>query len=313
MAQSAQPDHTDDYNNKAYNRISCKKEDMYNTQEITSAPPSLSDRDFKRLSAFIYDVCGIAMKTSKRTMLESRLMKRMRVTGIASLSEYVDYLFSLEGSANEKIHMIDAVTTNKTDFFREPDHFAFLCNTVLPDLLDARTQCRNILIWSAGCSTGEEPYTLAMVLNNYRDSRQDLNYHILATDISTRVLDAAERGVYEEERVEPVPMESRRKYLLKSKDHTRGLVKIAPDVRSRVEFRRLNLMDNVFDISKPVDVVFCRNVIIYFDKPTQKRLLSRFHDPLRPGGYIFLGHSESMNGLNIPLVQVAPTVYRRPL
>ena len=284
---------------------------MPSAKPIPAALDSLSTRDFNRLATLIRDSCGITLQVSKTAMLEARLRKRMRATGTASLPDYVDYLFSPAGAVHEKIPMIDAVTTNKTDFYRESDHFTFLCETALPGLLDARTTGRNILVWSAGCSTGEEPYTLAMVLSDYRENRRDLNFRILATDISTRVLAAAGKGVYEEERVEPVPLGIRQKYLLKSRDHTRGLVKIVPGLRSRVEFRRLNLMDENFDIQEPVDVVFCRNVIIYFDKPTQKRLLSRFHEQIRPGGYLFLGHSESLNGLNLPFVQVAPTVYRR--
>ena len=290
-----------------------KRRKMRSERQTTSFTKGLSDRDFNRLGVFIENVCGIKMEQPKRSMLESRLMKRMRATGITTVHEYVDYLFSPEGQAHEQIHMINVVTTNKTDFFREPAHFTFLTETVLPSLLDDVTPGKNVLVWSAGCSTGEEPYTLAMVMSEYGANCRNFNFSILATDISTQVLDAAGHGVYDEEKVEPVPMTFRRKYLLRSKDRTRGLVKISPEVRSRIQFQRLNLMDEDFSIQNPVDVVFCRNVIIYFDRPTQKRLITRFIEHLRPGGYLFLGHSESLNGLNLPLIQAASTVYRRPL
>lgn len=286
---------------------------MRDTRQTTTVPKGLSDSDFNRLGVFIGNTCGIKMELPKRAMLESRLMKRLRATGIPTPHEYVDYLFSPEGQAHEQIHMIDAVTTNKTDFFREPAHFALLSETVLPGLLDDGNARNNVFIWSAGCSTGEEPYTLAMVMSEYGAAHRNFKFRILATDISTRVLDAAEQGVYEEAKVEPVPMEIRRKYLLRSKDPSRRLVKIVPEVRSRIEFRRLNLMDENFAIHEPVDIIFCRNVIIYFDRPTQKRLMTRFIKHLRPGGCLFLGHSESLQGLNLPLVQAASTVYQRPL
>jgi chemotaxis protein methyltransferase CheR len=286
---------------------------MLNTKQAMSVPGSLSERDFSRLGVFIENACGIKMVQSKRAMLESRLVKRLRATSIPTTHEYVDYLFSPEGQAHEQIHMIDAVTTNKTDFFREPEHYVFLSKTVLPSLSDDGTAGNNVLVWSAGCSSGEEPYTLAMVMSEYGVVRRNFKFRILATDISTRVLDAARHGVYEEEKVEPVPMEIRRKYLLRSKDSSRGLVKIVPAVRSLIEFRRLNLMDEDYSIQSPVDVIFCRNVIIYFDRATQMRLMTHFIRHLRPGGFLFLGHSESLYGLNLPLVQAASTVYRRPL
>jgi len=282
-------------------------------RQETANPAALSDRDFNRLSTFIHDYCGITMQQAKRSMLESRLSKRVRATGIASLSAYVDYLFSPEGAAHEKIHMIDAVTTNKTDFFREPDHFAYLTRKALPAIFSGMTANRNVMIWSAGCSTGEEPYTLAMVLSEYHEQQPGARFVILATDLSTRVLEAAAQGIYDEDRVEPVPPELRKKYLLRSKDQSKSLVRMSHGLRSLIHFRQLNFMEGDFGMREPMDVIFCRNVIIYFDKPTQERLLTRFVKHLRPGGYLFLGHSESLNGLNVPLQPVAPTIYRRPL
>ncbi|TAN44482.1 MAG: chemotaxis protein CheR [Nitrospirae bacterium] len=280
---------------------------------LSSRPAGMDDKDFHRLSCFIEEECGIKMPPSKKVMLESRLQKRLRMHGIQTFKEYCDFLFSPEGTQQEMVHMIDVVTTNKTDFFREPGHFEYLANKVLPELCSGRAAiARTFMVWSAGCSTGEEPYTLTMVLSEFKEKSPDFKFMILATDISTRVLDAARYGVYDEETVGPVPFEMKRKYLLRSKDRSKGLVRIIPELRSLVRFRRLNFMEGDFGMREPMDIIFCRNVIIYFDRKTQENLINRFCKHMRPGGHLFLGHSETINGLNVPLVQVAPTVYRRP-
>lgn len=271
----------------------------------------LSKNDFSRLSEFIYKECGIKMPPAKKTMLEARLQKRLRTLGINSFSAYCDFLFSTDGLQLELVQMIDLVTTNKTDFFREPDHFDYLVNHVLPQWID-KGGGRRLNVWSAGCSTGEEPYTLAMVLQEYAEEVPGFTYSIMATDISTRVLEKARTAIYDEDRVIPVPMSLKKKYLLRSKDRSNGLVRIVPELRSKVCFQRLNFMDDSFGLRDRLDVIFCRNVIIYFDRPTQKRLLHKFIDNMAPGGYIFMGHSETLNGLDLPLLAVHPTVYRKP-
>lgn len=284
----------------------------------------MSDKDFNRLSGFIQSELGIKMPPAKKIMLESRLQKRLRLLKLNSLSEYCDYLFSPEGMENELVQMIDLVTTNKTEFFREANHFDYLVHTAIPDLIrtcEAGIK-RKLIVWSAGCSTGEEPYTLAMVINEFADrhyktcprnslSGNGFDYLIIATDISTRVLEITKKGIYKEERLTPVPVELRRKYFLRSKDKNKGLVRIAPELRSRVRFRRLNFMENDFGFREPIDIIFCRNVIIYFDKDTQERLFNRFYRYLIPNGYIFTGHSETLNNINVPLVKAAPSVYRK--
>jgi chemotaxis protein methyltransferase CheR len=279
----------------------------------TPADAVLSNKDFTRLSQFIYSECGIKMPPAKKVLLESRLRKRLRILGIHSYREYCDYLFSPGGMENELVHMLDLVTTNKTDFFREPTHFDYLVKQTLPELLkvgEAGTR-RALMVWSAGCSTGEEPYTLSMVLNEFSEAVHGYRYLILATDISTKVLDIAKHGIYKEDKVEPVPALMKKKYLLRSRDRSSGLVRIIPELREHVKFRRLNFMESDFGMREPMDIIFCRNVIIYFDRPTQERLLQRFCGHLRPGGYLFMGHSESLNGLDVPLAQSAPTVYRK--
>jgi chemotaxis protein methyltransferase CheR len=267
------------------------------------SPTPLSSRDFTRLKQFIYTECGINLTDAKRTMLEARLQKRLKQLSIPTFSQYCDYLFSKEGQDDELTHMIDQVTTNKTDFFREPAHFDYLTRKVLPEI--TLTQ-RSVTVWSAGCSSGEEPYTLAMVLKEY-----GCDFMVLATDISTKVLDKAQRAVYDGEQVAPIPDAFKKKYLLKSKNPAQKLYRVIPELREHVRFRRLNFMEGDFGFREPMDVIFCRNVIIYFDKPTQERLLNKFCNYLSPKGYIFMGHSETLLGMDVPLVPVAPTVYRR--
>lgn len=268
--------------------------------------------DFFRLGNFIQRQCGIKMPLSKKTMLQGRLQKRLRLLGIRSFSEYADFVFSEKGMEEEVFHMIDAVTTNKTDFFRESHQFDYLSSTVLPAIINKSKNSagkRLLKAWSAGCSTGEEPYTLAMVLNHFAESNPSLQFSILATDISTKVLKSAQLGIYQKEKIAPVPMAFRQKYLLRSKDKT--LVRIIPSLRSCVHFMRLNFMDNNFNLKEMMDVIFCRNVIIYFDKPTQERILQRICRYLAPDGYLFMGHSETLNGMDLPVTQVSASIYRR--
>ncbi len=276
----------------------------------------LSHRDFNRLGQYIYTTLGIKMPEVKRTMLTGRLAKRLRALELKSFSEYCDFLFSSEGQEQELVHLIDAVTTNKTDFFREPDHFEYLNGRALPELIRTRNAGvkKSLKVWSAGCSTGEEPYTLAMVLSEFSATNSDLGFRfeILATDISCKVLEVARRAIYPQDRIQPIPAPLRKKYLLKSRDKRKNLVRMAPEIRSRVAFGRLNFMDQEFGLRDPLEVIFCRNVMIYFDKATQERLLKKFCRFLQPGGYLFLGHSESLHGYDIPLIQMAPTVYRKP-
>ena len=274
---------------------------------------AMSERTFKRLSELIHTQCGIKMPPSKKVMLEGRIRKRLRVLGMNSIEQYCEFLLSEKGFENELVHAIDVVTTNKTDFFREPGHFEFLLDEGLPELVSTRGwgMRKRLNVWSAGCSTGEEPYSIAMVLREFANRYQNFTFSILATDISTKVLDAARAAVYDEARVEPVPMAFRKSYLLRSKDRSKKQVKIAPELRALVKFRRLNFMEEDFGISEPVEIIFCRNVIIYFDRPTQQRLLSRFCSLLTPGGYLFMGHSETLNGMDLPLINLGTTVYKK--
>jgi len=274
---------------------------------------TLRDREFQLFSNFIYDNVGIKMPPAKKTMLEARLQKRLKALGIPSFEEYGNYVFSPDGRATELIHLIDVVTTNKTDFFREPGHFDFMVKTALPNILDGRGGSSRdpLRIWSAGCSTGEEPYTMAMVLSEFAIGRPGFRAAITATDICTQVLQTARTGIYPEERTDPIPLNLKKKYLLRSREKSKSLVRICPQLRSLVTFRRINFMDDDLGIAEKMDIIFCRNVVIYFDKPTQQTLMRKFHKQLKPGGYLFIGHSETLSGLDVDFKAVASTVYRK--
>jgi len=269
----------------------------------------LSRDHFELLSHFIYNELGIKLPDSKRTMLSGRLKKRLRHLHLNHFKDYCDYLFSPQGRKEEMPHFVNVVTTNKTDFFREPAHFDYLLQNVLPAL--PKDSAAPLQVWSAGCSTGEEPYTLAMVLAQALNEGSGQQFRILATDISTRVLDTAKKAIYPVEDIQPVPAGYKKKYLLKSRDKSKGLVRIVPELRKLVCFAQLNLMAEDYGLGVMLDIIFCRNVIIYFDKATQQKLMAKFCRCLKPGGYLFLGHSESLHGYDLPLVPVAPTVYRK--
>jgi len=282
-------------------------------KEVPGRRKDFSDRDFARFSGLVREQCGINLGAHKKNMLEARLRKRLRRLGFESFSEYAEYVFSDAGRDKELIPLLDVVTTNKTEFFREPAHFQFLSGGGLDRLVAGygAGRSRPLQVWSAGCSTGEEPYTLAMVLSEYADQDGRFDFSILGTDLSTRVLDQARLAVYPRERIETVPEQLKKKYLLRSKDPERSRVRVVPGLRSRVAFRRLNFKDAEWKIPRQIDLLFCRNVLIYFDRPTQFALLERFCSCLAPGRLLFLGHSESLHGLGLPLTPLAPSIYRR--
>jgi chemotaxis protein methyltransferase CheR len=275
----------------------------------SSGADHLSRRNFDRLARFIHDKSGIKMPDSKITMLEGRLRRRVHATGQPSIDAYCERLFQADNLAAEGPHLINAVTTNKTDFFREPAHFDYLTEAVLPELVEQGT--RTIRAWSAACSTGPEAYTLAMVLDDRLRATGGGDFAILATDLDTEVLQAARRGIYPAEMVEPVPERLRKDHVLPSRDPGRREVRIAPELRRTIGFAPLNLMDSHYPIGTPMHLIFCRNVLIYFDKPTQRQVVARLVECLAPNGHLFLGHSETIAGFDLPLEPVANTVFRR--
>jgi chemotaxis protein methyltransferase CheR len=271
---------------------------------------TLSGRDFARLSDFVYSEAGICLGPEKKTMLEGRLKRRLRELNMTSYRLYCEYLFGQAGLREEKVSFIDVVTTNKTDFFREARHFDYLTERALPELA-SRAGGRPLLVWSAGCSSGEEPYTLAMVLSEYAEVHAGFRFQVLATDISTKMLAHAEMGIYTTDDVEPVPPALRKKYLMRSRERDADRVRIVPELRGLVEFRRLNFMDADYGLSEKADAIFCRNVIIYFDRPTQEKILGKLSHRLVEGGYLFVGHSETLHDMNLPLEALGPALYRR--
>ncbi len=273
---------------------------------------SLKEAQCKKLSHFIESEVGIKMPPAKRIMLESRLQKRLRALSMESFETYIEHVFNED--PGEIIHMIDVVTTNKTDFFREPDHFVYLKETLLPHHVehDRWGLDGKFKVWSSASSTGEEAYTIAIELAEFQRSRNPrFDFRILGTDISTAVLATAQKAVYPADRIAPVSPEFRKRYFLKSKNRDTELVRVKRALREKAQFHRLNLMAPTFPIRDRFHVIFCRNVIIYFDRLRQEQLLRKLYEYLVPGGYIFLGHSETLAGMDLPVVSVAPTVYRR--
>jgi len=272
----------------------------------------MTNGEFSQLSEFIWTKCEIKLELHEKTLLEVRLQRRLRKRNLTTYKDYIKYLFSPEGIENELVNMIDAVTTNKTEFIREPWHFEFLINTGLPKLIDEKGAgiSRPLNVWSAGCSTGEEPYTIAIYLNEFAEKHQGFRFNIFATDISTAVLEKARLGIYKEETLRPIEQNLKSKYIMHSKNKLKKLGRIDPELRSHVRFRRLNFLDSDYGIEEKFEVVFCRNVFIYFDRETQSRILTQFCRYMKKGGYLFLGHSETLDrNLKVPLVQVAPTIY----
>ncbi|PKP22596.1 MAG: chemotaxis protein CheR [Bacteroidetes bacterium HGW-Bacteroidetes-21] len=277
---------------------------------INNINVQLTLTQFRQLSSFIYTEVGIKMPEAKKTMLESRLLKRLRALSIDNFNDYIEYLFSKEGIAKELVQMLDVVTTNKTDFFREPIHFEYLTQIVIPEYLQ-KEGFKPMHIWSAGCSTGEEPYTLSMVLEYEVEKGIIPGYNIYATDISTKVLEKAIEAVYQIKTVENIPIDIKRKFFLKHKDPNVKTVRIKPELRSKIVFDRFNFMDETYLSSELYDVIFCRNVIIYFDRQTQEKVITKLCSKIKTGGYLFLGHSESITNLKVPLKSIRPTVFKK--
>jgi chemotaxis protein methyltransferase CheR len=283
--------------------------------ETNPDTPHMSHQSFAEFARFITAELGIKMPDAKQPMLESRLMRRLRLLQLNSLEEYLEYFFHSNHADEERAQFINAVTTNKTDFFREPQHFEYLTRTALPALgwdAPARHGGR-FKLWCAGCSSGEEPYTQAIVLGEYARQTPGFDFAILATDISTRVLDHAQQGIYDEARLEPVRADLRRKYFLHSREADQPRVRVIPELRGRISFHQLNFMADEYHVRDLFEVIFFRNVMIYFDRPTQEAVIRKLCRNLVPGGFLFVGHSESLTGLNLPVSPVAPAVFRKPL
>jgi chemotaxis protein methyltransferase CheR len=262
--------------------------------------------EYRRLCTLIYTESGIALGEQKTSLVVSRLSKRLRELGLATFTEYYDTV-TKDRTREEFTRMLDLISTNKTDFFREPKHFDFLRDRILPELEGTK----RIRIWSSACSTGEEPYTIAITLFEHVKNPLEWDFKILASDLSTRVLAKAAAGLYEENRFRDVPPDILKRHFLRGRGDHLGQFKVKPHLSEIIQFRRLNLMGEQFPIKTPLDLIFCRNVMIYFDRPTQETLVNKFHRYLKPGGHLFIGHSESLQWVNHPFTLVTPTIYQK--
>lgn len=264
----------------------------------------LTEREFSDISRLAYEKFGLQLKPEKYELVTARLGKKVRAAGCRSFQEYYQRVVD-DRTGEALIELIDALATNFTNFLREPAHFEFLLKEVLPGY----TARDRLAIWSAACSTGEEPYSIAFsVLDALANSRPQLR--ILATDISSKALAEARRGVYPAAKLESLPPGWLRTYFLRGDGKWKGWYRVKPEIARLVEFRRINLIDQSSH-TELFRVIFCRNVMIYFDKPTQQKLVERLAAHLEPGGYLFIGHSESLTGIEHPLAYVRPTIYRR--
>lgn len=267
-------------------------------------PPVLTTAQFQRIRDIVSPICGIELYPGKEELVRSRLTRRLRVLGLDTFDAYIAHI-ERDTSGREVAIMIDALTTNKTAFFREVPHFDFLRDHTLPAL---RARGGAVRIWSAGCSSGEEPYSIAMLACEAYPEPARSGVRVLATDISRRMLDRARAAVYDAEAVRGVPGDLMARYVTMSGGAASRSYGVADAVRALVRIARLNLMD-AWPMRGPFDVIFCRNVMIYFDRSTQQRLVQRFWSLLAPGGHLFVGHAESLTGLSHEFSYVRPAVY----
>ena len=268
---------------------------------------ALSDAQFKRISVMVKDMCGINLIESKKQLVKARLNSRLRELNMQGFDAYLSYLKN-DRSGSELVSMLDAISTNLTNFFREPMHFDYLREVMIPRAVARKG--KRFRVWSAGCSSGEEPYTIAITLMEHLPAAQTWDAKILATDLSTEILERASHGIYEQERFKGMPKMLISKYFNKVNHDKETAYQVKDFLRKMVTVGRLNLMGN-WPMKGPFDVIFCRNVMIYFDKPTQERLINRYANLLGPKGTLFIGHSESLTGTTHDLQYVKPTVYER--
>ncbi len=269
----------------------------------------LSNKEFQLFQEIIYRETGIHMSDKKRKLIVARLSKRLRALNLNTFTEYYEYLNESSHADGEIVNLVNRVTTNKTDFFRERHHFDFLLKELYPRIIaESRINgVRRLRIWSAGCSSGEEPYTLAMVTLEAFKGERGWDIKILATDLDTEILQKAVNGVYPTQAIIPVPKEYLHKYFVRKGESYEA----SNELRSMIAFRKLNLMNETFPMKNPFDIVFCRNVIIYFDTKTKEELLNKFHHHLKPKGHIFIGHSESLMHMKERFRYLKHTIYQK--
>ncbi len=266
-----------------------------------------TDRDFYRIRDLVKQHAGITLTDAKKDMVYSRLSRRLRHLGITSFSEYCQLVE--DETSGELVNFTNSVTTNLTAFFREQHHFDYLSSTLLPRLRKEKAHSRRLRIWSAGCSTGEEPYSLAMTLLENLPAHEKWDVKILATDLDSNVLDTAQRGIYNMDRIKGISNQRLKRWFLKGK-HNKDAVRVSPELQQLISFRQLNLL-RPWPFHGPFDFIFCRNVVIYFDKPTQKVLFERYADMLEMNSHLFIGHSESLFKVTDRFKLIGQTIYIR--
>ncbi len=278
---------------------------------LSAVERDLTEEEYRLFRRLVYEKTGINLGEQKQQLVRARLGKRLRNGNFRSYRAYYEYVRS-DPTGAELSALIDAIATNTTHLFRERQHFEFLARTLRERLADKRwcNANRPLRVWSAGCSTGDEPYSIAMTLDDTLGG-SDLDWKLLATDISTRVLERARAGMYEIQRLGTVPAPYRHRYFIRPVGAAPHMLQVDPRLQQKITFASFNLMTESFPFRHGFHYIFCRNVMIYFDRPTQEALVGRFAKQLRPGGYLLIGHSESLNGLQHPLQYVQPTVYRR--
>lgn len=273
----------------------------------------ISGQEFQKLRKLIHEATGISLSDHKKELVVSRLAKRLRALELDSFSQYYEFLTTSNRGPDELIQMINRITTNKTDFYREDHHFKYLAEYVLPELVALKGERgdKKIRAWSAACSTGEEPYTLAITLKEFFAQHPGWDVKLLATDLDTEVLTFASRGLYPEDRVKPVPRAYLAKYFTRTRGPAGPAYQVANELRQMITFRKMNLHRKTFPFKVQLDFIFCRNVMIYFDMEDKITLLTKFHHHLRTGSHIFVGHSESLMMVKDLFKYVQSTVYKK--
>lgn len=270
----------------------------------------MSDKTYQKISSLITSVCGINLPIKKKSMLQARLRKRMKHLQMKTYEDYCEYLFSNQNKQNELPELINIISTNKTEFFRENKHFEFIYQSILPHF--AEQQIDNVSVWSAGCSTGEEAYSIAMTVEEYNlNHNHQFHYHITGTDISYTAIEKARKAIYKEEKITDIPYDYRGKYLLRSKNQDMKLVRIKPHLRDKTSFFKLNLFNQNEYFKNTFDIIFCRNTLIYFNKENQEKIVRNIVKMLNKNGLLFIGHSESLFHFNLGLKNLRPTIYQR--
>ena len=263
----------------------------------------MSEKEREKISSFVEKELGIKMPPAKKALLQSRLSKRLRILGFSNYNEYFDFIMTPAGKNDEIPIFIDLVSTHVTHFFREEQHLNYLYSNILPEIISNHARSyHTIKIWSAACSTGEEVYSLGMVIseffkNNLKGNKFD--FEIYGTDVSSNVVEKAKNAIYDEESAKNVPFEYKKKYFLRSKDRSKNLIKITSELRTKSKFKTLNFLDDDYGFNIKFDIIFCRNVLIYFDKKTQEKIINKFSKYLAKDGFLVLGHSETIIGLNV--------------